>query len=101
MTIDFDAIPGSIRKPGVYMEFNTRMAVNTLPGNEQTLLIIAPMLPAGTTPPLEAVNVFSDDEAATLFGEGSLAHLMAKAAIDANPYLQLQVIGQEDDPAGV
>ncbi|EAZ2086224.1 phage tail protein, partial [Salmonella enterica] len=95
MTIDFDTIPGSIRKPGVYMEFNTRMAVNTLPGNEQTLLIIAPMLPAGTTPPLEAVNVFSDDEAATLFGEGSLAHLMAKAAIDANPYLQLQVIGQE------
>ncbi|EEJ0780849.1 phage tail protein [Salmonella enterica] len=101
MTIDFDTIPGSIRKPGVYMEFNTRMAVNTLPGNEQTLLIIAPMLPAGTTPPLEAVNVFSDDEAATLFGEGSLAHLMAKAAIDANPYLQLQVIGQEDDPAGI
>ncbi|ECE9972800.1 phage tail protein, partial [Salmonella enterica subsp. enterica serovar Glostrup] len=42
MTIAFDTIPGSILKPGVYMEFNTRMAVNTLPGNEQTVLIIAP-----------------------------------------------------------
>ncbi|HAG2521318.1 TPA: phage tail protein [Salmonella enterica] len=101
MTIAFDTIPGSIRKPGVYMEFNTRMAVNTLPGNEQTLLIIAPMLPTGSATPLNAVGVFSDDEAGVLFGYGSLAHLMAKAAIDANAYLQLQVIGLEDDAAGV
>ncbi|EBD9850964.1 phage tail protein [Salmonella enterica] len=101
MTIAFDTIPGSILKPGVYMEFNTRMAVNTLPGNEQTVLIIAPMLPAGSATPLNAVNVFSDDEAAVLFGRGSLAHLMAKAAIDASAYLQLQVIGLEEDVAGV
>lgn len=101
MTIEFDTIPGSIRKPGVYMEFNTRMAANTLPGNEQTVLIIAPMLKTGSTAPLNAVNVFSDDEAAMLFGEGSLAHLMAKAAIKANAYLQFQVIGLEEDDAGI
>ncbi|ECH0896974.1 phage tail protein, partial [Salmonella enterica subsp. enterica] len=51
--------------------------------------------------PLNAVNVFSDDEAAVLFGRGSLAHLMAKAAIDASAYLQLQVIGLEEGVAGV
>ncbi|WP_275542777.1 hypothetical protein [Escherichia coli] len=30
--IQFDTISGGIRKPGVHFEFNTRLAVNTLPG---------------------------------------------------------------------
>nr|WP_240345304.1 phage tail sheath C-terminal domain-containing protein [Pectobacterium brasiliense] len=54
------------------------------------------MLSSGTATPLNAVNVFSDEEAATLFGRGSMAHLMAAEAIGCNSYLQLQVIGVSD-----
>lgn len=99
--IQFDTIPGDIRKPGAHFEFNTRLAVNTLPGNIQRVLIIGPMLSTGTAEPLTAVSVFSDDEAATCFGAGSLAAGMAAAAIKANSYLQLDVIGIEDGETGV
>lgn len=94
--IAFDTIPGSTRKPGVYMEFNTRLAVNTLPGNPQRVLVIGPMLSSGLATPLTPVSVFSDKEAEVYFGAGSLAAAMAKAAIDANSYLQLDVIGIAD-----
>ncbi|MDL9988669.1 phage tail sheath C-terminal domain-containing protein [Providencia rettgeri] len=100
MTVTFDTIPGSIRKPGKYFEFNTRMATRTLPGNPQTLLIIASMLSTAQASPLMPLDIYDDDAAAVAFGAGSLAHIMAKAAIDANPYLQLQVIGIEEAAAG-
>jgi phage tail sheath gpL-like len=99
--IQFDTIPNSIRKPGAYLEFNTRLAVNTLPGNPQRVLVIGPMLSTGRAEPLTPVSVFSDDEAADLFGEGALATAMARAAIRANNYLQLDVIGLTDSDAGV
>lgn len=99
--IQFDAIPASIRKPGKYFEFNTRLAVRTLPANAQRMLIVAQMLATGTATALEPTLIFSDAMAATLFGYGSLAHLMAKAAITANPYLDLTVIGLEDADTAV
>ena len=99
--IAFDTIPSNIRKPGVYIEFNTRLAMNTLSGNPQRVLVIGPMLATGTAAPLTAVPVFSDDEAAHYFGAGSLAANMATAAITANRYLQLDVIGITDDDAGI
>lgn len=82
--ISFDTI-GTNRKPGQYFEFNTRLAVRTLPGNTQKVLMIAPMLASGSSAPLVIQNVFSDEEAATYFGRGSMAHLMATAAIGAYP----------------
>ncbi len=99
--IEIETIPGSTRKPGVYAEFNTRMATRSLPGNLQRMLIIAPMSGAGVQAKvLELHDVFSDDEAAVLFGRGSLAHIMAVSALKANRYLQLQAIGLADAQAG-
>ncbi|WBQ81078.1 phage tail sheath subtilisin-like domain-containing protein [Salmonella enterica subsp. enterica serovar Bispebjerg] len=101
--IEIETIPGSTRKPGVYAEFNTRMATRSLPGNPQRMLIIAPMSGAGAgvqAKALELHDVFSDDEAAVLFGRGSLAHIMAVSALKANRYLQLQAIGLADAQAG-
>nr|WP_240357500.1 phage tail sheath C-terminal domain-containing protein [Pectobacterium brasiliense] len=54
------------------------------------------MLSSGTATPLNAVNVFSDEEAATLFGRGSMAHMMSAEAIGCNSYLQLQIVGVSD-----
>ncbi|KJV26915.1 tail sheath protein [Aquitalea magnusonii] len=97
--INFDTIPASTRKPGHYYEFNTRLAVRTLPGNPQRVLVIGQRLASGSQPALQAVDVFSDAQAAQLFGQGSQAHLMARAAITANPYLQLTVVAVDDNPA--
>ncbi len=99
--IAFDTIPSSIRKPGKYFEFNTRLAVRTLPGNLQRLLIVGQKLASGTAVANAINNVFSEGDAATLFGRGSICHLMVRAALRANPYLQMSVIGMDDAGAGV
>lgn len=101
MTIQFEQIPSSIRKPGKYFEFNTRLASRTLPNNKQKLLIIGQRTAAGTIAQKIATQVFSDAEASTYFGAGSMAHLMAAAAIKANAYLDLTVIALDDAGAGV
>lgn len=94
--ISFDTIPASIRKPGKYFEFNTRFAVRTLPANLQRMLIIGQRLVAGTVGALVPTQVFSDAQAADYFGNGSLAHLMCRAAITANRYLDLTVVALDD-----
>ncbi|HDE1407743.1 TPA: phage tail protein, partial [Klebsiella pneumoniae] len=99
--ISFDNIPSSIRKPGQYFEFNTKLAVRTLPANAQKVLIVAPMLASGSLEPLVATSVFSGDEAAVYFGYGSIAHLMVVAAINTYSYLDLTVIGVSDASAGI
>ena len=99
--IQFDEIPNSIRVPGRYIEFNTRTAVRGLPTNQQKMLLIAPMLPNGTQPPLAPVSLFSDAEAADLFGAGSWAHLCVRQAFTNNPYLDLTVIGVTDAEAAI
>lgn len=99
--ISFDSIPSSIRKPGKYFEFNTKLAVRTLPGNLQKMLIVGQRLAAGTTAANALVDVFSDSDAAEYFGHGSIAHLMVRAALKTNPYLQLSAIGMDDAGAGV
>lgn len=98
--ISFDHIPSSLRKPGKYLEFNTKLAVRTLPANAQRVIMIAQQLPSCAAP-LQPVQVYSDEEAAALCGHGSQAHLMARAAITANPYLDLTILPVSDAEAGV
>lgn len=99
--IIFEKILGSIRKPGKYFEFNTKLAVRTLPANKQKVLIVGQRLAAGSVAELVPTQVFSDSQAADNFGQGSIAHLMVKAAIVANPYLDLTVIAQNDAATAV
>ncbi|HZZ04640.1 phage tail sheath subtilisin-like domain-containing protein [Paraburkholderia sp.] len=99
--ISFDTIPSSLRKPGKYFEFNTKLAVRTLPTNAQTVLILGQRLAMGTVAALTPTQVFSGDEAALYFGAGSLAHRAALAAITANKYVALTVIGIDDAAAAV
>ncbi len=99
--ISFDQIPSSIRKPGKYFEFNTKLAVRTLPNNKQRMLIVGQRLTSGSVAALTPTQVFSDKQAAEYFGYGSMAHLMAKAAIKANPYLDLTVCALDDAATAV
>lgn len=99
--ISFSQIPASIRKPGKYAEFNTALAVRTLPGNRQLVCIIGQRLAAGAVAAGVVTDVFSDKDAATFFGRGSMLHLMIRAALVANPYLALQALALDDAGAGV
>lgn len=99
--ITFDTIPASIRKPGAYFEFNSKLAVRTLPSNKQRLLIIGQRLTTGTVAALAPTRVFSDEEAAQYFGRGSLLHLMIKAAIRANRYAEITAVALEDAATSV
>ncbi|WP_163380452.1 phage tail sheath C-terminal domain-containing protein [Enterobacter hormaechei] len=102
MTMDITTIPNPIYKPGAYFAFNTTLASRALATNDQKLLIIAQRLTQTTAAEvLTPVNIFSDDEAALYFGRGSQAHRMARAAIKANQYIQLTVVGLDDAEAGV
>jgi len=94
--ISFDSIPSTIRKPGAYFEFNTTLAVNSLPANVQPTLIIAQRIAAGSVAALVPTRVYSTADAATYFGRGSLAHRMVMAALRANPYMDLTVCALDD-----
>lgn len=95
--IAMSTIPSSIKKPGTYMEFNTALAVRSLPANRQRMLILGQLSTVGGSVAAGTVKqVFSDVEAAGYFGYGSLAHLMVRAALTANPYLDLSVLSLAD-----
>ena len=99
--ISFDTIPASIRKPGKYFEFNTRLAVRTLPQNRQEVLIVAQRLSGGSVAAHTPVRIFDDAQAADYFGAGSQVHLMARAMLTANAYVALSAVAADDNPAGV
>lgn len=92
MSIDFDTIPASIRKPGAYFEFNTKLAQRTLPANAQRVCFIVPLGVGATVLANVPTQIYSDDEAEALFGKG-VAKAMATAAIKAYRYLDLTLVG--------
>ena len=98
--IQLDQIPGSTFKPGVYTEFNTRLARASLPINLRRVLLYGQRLASGSVPALRIVDVFTDKQAAEYFGAGSLAHRMVIHAIEANPYAQIAVVTVDDKSAG-
>jgi phage tail sheath gpL-like len=99
--ISFDSIPSSLRKPGKYFEYNNKLAVRSLPTNLQRVLIVAQMRATGTGVANTVVQVFDSETAAVLFGRGSQAHRMVKAALKANRYVQLFVLPVADSGTGV
>ena len=94
--ISFNSIPSSIRKPGKYIEFNTSLAVRTLPANAQKVLLVGQGLASGTVDAGVITDIFSDAESAKYFGYGSQLHLMATAAIKTYPYIALQALAVDD-----
>lgn len=91
MTISFDTIPASIRKPGAYIEFNTSLAVRTLPTNAQHICLVVPLEAGATASENQPVQVFSSNEAKLAFG--AVAGEMVAAAITAYRYVAISCVG--------
>ncbi|MCB2256620.1 phage tail sheath subtilisin-like domain-containing protein [Pseudomonas chlororaphis] len=90
--IEFDTIPASIRKPGVYIEFNTKLAVRNLPTNKQSICLIVPLGPAATLMPHVPTQVFDDIEAGTM-ADSPVAQEMVKAVIRSYRFAELSIVG--------
>lgn len=91
MNISFDTIPSSIRKPGVYMEFNLRMAVRNLPTNAQSICLVVPLGADATAEPLVPAQVYDATDAQTQFGP--VAGEMVAALLAAYRYAAVSCVG--------
>jgi len=91
MSITFDSIPGSIRKPGRYSEYNSSLADQGLPANAKKMLILGQKTTDGTGISNIPVQVYSAADAVTLAGAGSVLTLSVAAALKANPNLELWI----------
>jgi len=98
-TIFFDTIPASIRKPLTYAEFNLKLANQGLSANLQPIVILAPKLAAGTLAAATPTQIYSNSDADTYAGVGSIAAEMARHLLATNPYATLWLV-LVDDPAG-
>jgi len=91
MSVTFDTIPASTRKPGVYMEFNTSLAVRTLASNAQSICLVVPLGVGATIAANVPTRVYSADDARTACGD--VAAEMVAAAIAAYRYVAISVVG--------
>ena len=100
-SIFFDQIPNGLRKPGVYVEFNNKLAVRGLPANAQKVCIIGQKTVSGSLAVLTPTKIFSEADAVLYAGNGSMMHRMVKAAYAAYPYLDLTIVNLADHGSGV
>lgn len=90
--VSFDNIPTSIRKPGIYTEYNTSLAVQGLPINAQRIALLAQKTSAGTGADNTPVKVFSESDLVLYGGTGSVAHLAGVAVLNANPNVDMDLV---------
>lgn len=95
---EFTQIPAGVRIPGTFVEFsNARAGVNSFAHN---YVIFAQRLDTGTVSEGIPTRVTRGDQAGEYFGRGSMAHAMASAALNANPWTQMWVIALDDASGG-
>lgn len=89
-------IPSNVRKPGVYFYENVANAIQGLQASSDKLCFIAQQLSTGSVASKTPTKVYTDADAGLYFGQGSVAHLMTRYALLANPNLDLTVVGVDD-----
>ena len=100
MPISFNEIPYSWFKPGTYVEvrpFYGRQGLLEWPAK---ILVIAPMLASGQAAPLVPQLITRPDQAAGLFGTGSIGQAMIEQVKAANRTTECHAIGIADLDAG-
>lgn len=101
MPIDFQNIPVTIRVPGVYVEIDPRLAFGGLFRLRERLIVIGQKLSTGTAPVDAPARVLTADDAAELFGRGSMLHEMFVALKAANRFTETWALPVADDLAAV
>ncbi|MGH8426381.1 MAG: phage tail sheath subtilisin-like domain-containing protein [Gammaproteobacteria bacterium] len=101
MSIEFNTIPGDVRVPGVYVEFDSSQAQTGLADDSYTILVIGQRLASGTVAAGVPTAVQSASQAQQFFGAGSMLANMLTALKVANPYTACVAIALDDDEAAV
>lgn len=101
MSISFNQVPGNVRVPFLYAEFDSSKAQQGASVKAYKALMFGQKIAAGTATADIPVLVTSESQAITLFGRGSMLHRMVKAFLAANKFTGLTVLPQADNGAGV
>ncbi|VTN15514.1 Mu-like prophage tail sheath protein gpL [Raoultella terrigena] len=95
MTVPFSRVPGNLRTPLFYVEFDNSMA-NTATATQRTLLI-GQMLAAGSTQVNIPVKVSSANGVSELTGKGSQLHGMMTAYQKNDTAAEIWILRWRDD----
>lgn len=101
MTISFNTIPGNVRVPLAYVEFDSSRAVIGTPSMPYKMLFIGAMLAAGSAAVNTLTRVATADAAVALFGAGSMLARMIQQFKRTNRTIDCWAIALADDAAGV
>lgn len=101
MSISFNNVPGNIRVPFLYAEFDSSKAQQGAAVKAYKAMMFGQKRSTGTATADVPVLVTSEAQAITLFGRGSFLHLMVRKFLQANKFTGLTVIPQADNGAGV
>jgi phage tail sheath gpL-like len=93
----FNNIPSDLRLPGVFIEFDDRLANS---GVWQTrLLVLGQRNENGSKQAGEIDRVTSPEQAERYYGRGSMIAEMLRVALKVNPFQETVAIALDDDPA--
>lgn len=98
--IQFTQVPEGIRKPGVYFEYNTSLAVRGLPTIQNSVLLLGQRTTSGSVAENVPTKIFGSEDSKLYFGAGSVLHMQSIALYKANPYLSDVTCVAMDDGAG-
>lgn len=98
MAISFDNIPGNLRTPGFYIEFNNELA-GASSQNFKTCAF-GQRLSSGTKKAGELVRVNNPQQAIKYFGAGSHLSSIASAYLNNNPTVELWCVALDDNTSG-
>ncbi|KGE77649.1 phage tail sheath subtilisin-like domain-containing protein [Halomonas salina] len=94
----FNDIPSALRIPGVFIEFDSRLANS---GVWQTrLLVLGQRATAGEKDALSLDRVTSGEQADRYYGRGSMLAEMLRTVLDIDPYMETYALPLDDDQAG-
>lgn len=101
MGMSFNSIPINLLTPGQYVEFDNSKAVRGLVTMPQRILLIAPMLAAGTATANTPWQLANLAEAVTKLGAGSIGAMMAEAMLRVTDTIETWVLPIADSGGGV
>lgn len=101
MSISFNQIPVNLLTPGSYVEFDNSRAVRGLVTMPQRILLVAPMLAAGTATANTPWQLANLGEAITKLGRGSIGAMMADALLRVTDTIETWVLPIADSGGGV
>lgn len=101
MGISFNQVPSNNRVPFSFIEFDSSKAQQGSAIKNYKALIMGQKLAAGSAVADQPVLVTSEAQAISLFGRGSMLHLMVRKFLQNNKFTELSVLPQADNGAGV